>query len=156
MAARNLGNPIETVVRLRSKDTGFPEAQRIVLWSIFERVRSGLKARGLITYAELFSRLATAILKAKNVPLTDYAVIDEAQDISIAHLRFFAALGANRPNALLFAGDLGQRILPAIHSRGGLSASIFADARAPCALTTALPIKSASKRIDYSGQRLPT
>lgn len=38
------------------------------------------------------------------------SVVDEAQDISIAHLRFFAALGADRPNALFFAGDLGQRI----------------------------------------------
>ena len=40
----------------------------------------------------------------------DFAVVDEAQDISVAHLRFFAALGAGRPNALFFAGDLGQRI----------------------------------------------
>jgi superfamily I DNA/RNA helicase len=40
----------------------------------------------------------------------DYAVVDEAQDISVAHLRFLAALGAKRPNALFFAGDLGQRI----------------------------------------------
>jgi superfamily I DNA/RNA helicase len=30
--------------------------------------------------------------------------------IGIAHLRFFSALGASRPNALFFAGDLGQRI----------------------------------------------
>ena len=96
------------VVRLGRK-TRLPEAQRTVLWSIFERVRSGLKARELITYAELFSRLAAAILKVKNEPF-DYAVVDEAQDISIAHMRFFAALGANRPNALFFAGDLGQRI----------------------------------------------
>ena len=36
--------------------------------------------------------------------------MDEAQDISVAHLRFFAALGGGRPNALFFAGDLGQRI----------------------------------------------
>ena len=43
-------------------------------------------------------------------PPFDYAVVDEAQDLSIPHLRFFAALGANRPNALFFAGDLGQRI----------------------------------------------
>src|SRR5204863_5566620 len=35
---------------------------------------------------------------------------DEAQDISVAHLRFFAALGAARPNGLFFASDLGQRI----------------------------------------------
>jgi hypothetical protein len=96
------------VVRLGRKSR-LPEAQRTVLWSIFERVRSSLKTRGLITYAELFSALAAAIPKARNVPF-EYAVVDEAQDISISHLRFLAALGANRPNALFFAGDLGQRI----------------------------------------------
>jgi superfamily I DNA/RNA helicase len=30
--------------------------------------------------------------------------------MGVPHLRFLAALGANRPNALFFAGDLGQRI----------------------------------------------
>jgi superfamily I DNA/RNA helicase len=40
----------------------------------------------------------------------DFAVVDEAQDVSIAHVRFLAALGDGRPNALFFAGDLGQRI----------------------------------------------
>ena len=40
----------------------------------------------------------------------DYAVIDEAQDIDVAQLRFLAALGGGRPNSLFFAGDLGQRI----------------------------------------------
>jgi superfamily I DNA/RNA helicase len=80
-----------------------------VLWSIFERIRVGLKARHLITHAQLFSTLATSIATNKNA-VFDYAVVDEAQDISIAHVRFFAALGAGRPNALFFAGDLGQRI----------------------------------------------
>ena len=46
---------------------------------------------------------------SKNPPF-DFAVVDEAQDLSISHLRFFAALGGTRPNALFFAGDLGQRI----------------------------------------------
>src|SRR5207247_1062441 len=40
----------------------------------------------------------------------DFAVIDEGQDLCPAHLRLFAALGGGRPNALFFAGDLGQRI----------------------------------------------
>jgi superfamily I DNA/RNA helicase len=40
----------------------------------------------------------------------DFVVVDEAQDISVTHLRFLAALGGGRPNALFFAGDLGQRI----------------------------------------------
>jgi len=79
------------------------------LWDIFERVRVELKARKLITTAELFTVLAGAIAKSKNV-VFDYAVVDEAQDISVAHARFLAALGGGRANALFFAGDLGQRI----------------------------------------------
>jgi len=37
-------------------------------------------------------------------------VIDEAQDLSVAQLRFLAAMGGGRRDALFFAGDLGQRI----------------------------------------------
>ena len=96
------------VARLGRK-TRLPEAQRTVLWSIFERVRAGLKARQLITHAEMFSSLAAVLSKSKNA-VFDFAVVDEAQDISVAHLRFFAALGGGRANALFFAGDLGQRI----------------------------------------------
>lgn len=96
------------VVRLGRK-TRIPEAQRKVLWSIFEKVRADLEKRGLMTYAELFSSLASAIAKSKKI-VFDFAVVDEAQDVSVAHVRFFAALGGNRPDALFFAGDLGQRI----------------------------------------------
>ena len=96
------------VARLGRK-TRLPEQQRVVLWSIFDRVRSGLAARKLVTYPGLFSRLVPAMAHSKNMPF-DFAVVDEAQDIAISHLRFFAALGGNRPNALFFAGDLGQRI----------------------------------------------
>jgi hypothetical protein len=46
------------VARLGRK-TRLPEAQRTVLWSIFERVRAELKRRKLVTHAELFSSLAT-------------------------------------------------------------------------------------------------
>jgi superfamily I DNA/RNA helicase len=96
------------VARLGRK-TRLPEAQRSALWSIFERVRSGLQERNLTTHAGLFTALAAAMAKSKN-PAFDFAVVDEAQDISVAHLRFFAALGADKPNALFFAGDVGQRI----------------------------------------------
>jgi len=96
------------VARLGRK-TRLPEPQRAALWSIFEKVRAELNARQLMTQAELFTSLAVALSKSKNV-VFDFAVVDEAQDISVAHLRFFAALGGNRPNALFFAGDLGQRI----------------------------------------------
>ncbi len=96
------------VVRLGRK-TRLSEPQRAVLWSIFERVRAALQSRQLVTYAQLFTSLAAAISHGNKV-VFDFAVVDEAQDISPAHLRFFAALGAGRPNALFFTGDLGQRI----------------------------------------------
>jgi superfamily I DNA/RNA helicase len=80
-----------------------------VLWSIFERVRSGLIAQKLTTHASMFTALAGALAAGKLSPF-EYAVVDEAQDISVAHLRFLAALGGTRPDALFFAGDLGQRI----------------------------------------------
>jgi len=108
--AWQLGNweAYRDVVRLGRK-TRLPEAQRVILWSIFERVRAGLQEHKLITHAALFTALATTLSTNKNV-VFDFAVVDEAQDISVAHLRFFAALGGSRPNSLFFAGDLGQRI----------------------------------------------
>ena len=48
------------VVRLGAQDAAAGN-QRVVLWSIFERVRSALNAPRLITYADLFSRLATKL-----------------------------------------------------------------------------------------------
>ncbi len=96
------------VARLGRK-TRLPEAERKILWSIFERVRAGLQARVLITRAQMFTALAVEVAKTKNV-VFDFAVVDEAQDLSPAHLWLLAALGGDRPNALFFAGDLGQRI----------------------------------------------
>ena len=96
------------VMRLGRK-TRLPEKRREVLWSIFDRVRSNLKARDLVTHSGLFSRLASRLEEKKQPPF-DFAVVDEAQDVSVAQLRFLAALGAGRPNSLFFAGDLGQRI----------------------------------------------
>ncbi|MDU7588381.1 MAG: 3'-5' exonuclease, partial [Acidovorax sp.] len=86
-----------------------PEPQRAVLWAIFEQVQNALAEQKLITHAGLFTRLATTLAGSKHPPF-DFAVVDEAQDLSVAHLRFLAALGAKRPDALFFAGDLGQRI----------------------------------------------
>ncbi len=96
-------------VRRLGRKTRLPEPQRAMLWTIFDCVRAQLNERGLITYAGLFSRLAVQIAESKQPPF-DFAVVDEAQDVSVAQLRFLAALGANQPNGLFFAGDLGQRI----------------------------------------------
>ncbi|TXT21445.1 MAG: UvrD/REP helicase [Gallionellaceae bacterium] len=115
------------VARLGRK-TRLPEAQRVVLWSVFERVRVGLQERKLITHAQLFTALAAALVASKNV-VFDFAVVDEAQDISVAHLRFFAALGGSRANALFFAGDLGQRIFQQPFSWKGIGVDIRGRSR---------------------------
>lgn len=96
------------VVRLGRK-TRLPESHRQTLWAIFEKVQRALQSRGLVTYADMFSKLAIRLAGSDNRPF-DFAVIDEAQDVSVAQLRFLAALGAENENSLFFAGDLGQRI----------------------------------------------
>lgn len=104
------------VPRLGRK-TRLPEKQREVLWEIFGQMRSSLAERGLITEAQMLSRL-------KNAPF-EFIVVDEAQDISVPQLRFLAASGAK----LFFAGDLGQRIFQPPFSWKGLGAMCVADLR---------------------------
>ncbi|PYO01729.1 MAG: DNA helicase [Candidatus Rokuibacteriota bacterium] len=96
------------VARLGRK-TRLPEQQRQALWAIFERVRVRLNERRLVTQADLYSRLAARLATGERPPY-DFVVVDEAQDVSVAQLRFVAALAGGRPDALFFAGDLGQRI----------------------------------------------
>ena len=101
-------NAYRDVARLGRK-TRLAETQRVILWSIFEQVLEALKKKGLMTQSAMFTALASQITNSNNLPF-DFCVVDEAQDISISQLRFFAALSRNRTNALFFAGDLGQRI----------------------------------------------
>jgi len=96
------------VARLGRK-TRLPEAQRKVLWSIFERVQIELKVLNQVTMPEVFTTLAEKFAESDKL-IFDHAIVDEAQDIGVAHLRFLAGIGGSRPNALFFAGDLGQRI----------------------------------------------
>jgi len=96
-------------VQRLGRKTRLPERQREVLWSVFSHVRTQLTARGLVTQSEIYGRLASGLAKGTHAPF-EHVVIDEAQDVSVAQLRFLAALGADRPNCLFFAGDLGQRI----------------------------------------------
>ncbi len=96
-------------VQRLGRKTRLTEKQRELLWSIFSRVRSALAEQGKSTEPGMFARLAAQVTEAARPPF-DFCVIDEAQDIGVAELRFLAALGGGRPTALFFAGDLGQRI----------------------------------------------
>lgn len=95
------------VARLGRK-TRLSEAQRRLLWSIFEKLIAQLSARKLWTSAGMFTALALRMKDAKHPPF-DFVVVDESQDLSVSQLKFLAALGPT-PDALFFAGDLGQRI----------------------------------------------
>ncbi len=96
------------VMRL-GRRTRLAEAQREVLWSIFSAVRQGLDERGLLTEPSLFRHLERHFAGTAHPPF-EFCVIDEAQDIGVAELRFLAVIGGGRPDSLFFAGDLGQRI----------------------------------------------
>ncbi len=110
-------------VRRLGRKTRLAETQRKALWAIFEHVLTTLQQEGRITQAGVLSQVADK-LRAGARPPYDFAVVDEAQDISIPELRFLAALGGGRPDSLFFAGDLGQRIFQQPFSWSALGVEI--------------------------------
>jgi hypothetical protein len=83
--------------------------QRERLWPVFAAVRASLAKRGLATWPDIFSRTAVQYASRTDKPFT-HIVVDEAQDLGVAELRFLSAIAPSSPDALFFAGDLGQRI----------------------------------------------
>ena len=83
--------------------------QRERLWPVFIAVRASLAKRGLATWADIFGRTAAYYANRDTKPFT-HIVADESQDLGVAELRFLAAIPPRSPDALFFAGDVGQRI----------------------------------------------
>jgi superfamily I DNA/RNA helicase len=96
------------VVRLGRK-TRLKEPQREIAWLIFKKVKSALRTKQLITLSEMFCELAAFYSTNVSRPF-EYLIVDEAQDVSVAQLKFLSVIGKDRGNGLFFAGDLGQRI----------------------------------------------
>jgi hypothetical protein len=82
--------------------------QREKLWPVMEAARRALAARGLLTPSQLYAAVEASCRARDEKPFT-HVIVDEAQDLGVAELRMMGAL-ASGPNALFFAGDLGQRI----------------------------------------------
>ena len=112
----------------RGQKTRLAESHRESIWPIFVAIRERLAKDGLITTAQMFNELARQLAKRTSPPY-DYAVIDEAQDLSVPQLRFLAALGGDRPDSLFFAGDQGQRIFQAPFSWKSLGVDIRGRSR---------------------------
>ncbi|QFR34411.1 3'-5' exonuclease [Ancylobacter sp. TS-1] len=96
------------VPRLGRK-TRLGQKQREAAWMAFAVVRNHLRQAGLVTWADIYARLTRRMLDGYALPYT-HLVVDEAQDLSVAQVRFLAAAGGARPDALFLTGDLGQRI----------------------------------------------
>ena len=127
--------------------------QREALWPIFREVREALAVEGAVTGAEMFLRLAGDIRSGAR--RYDFAVVDEAQDLSVVEARFLAALAGDRPNALSSrATSASASSRPP--SRGRRSGSTFAGASSRCGSTTAPPTKSVAKPIACCPARSPT
>jgi hypothetical protein len=101
-----------------------------VLWEVFEHMRSSLAGQRLVTEAGLTHELAEHFAAGAARPF-DFAIVDEAQDLSAPQLRFLGALAGDQPNyssspATSASGSSNSR------SRGSRSASTCAGARAAC------------------------
>ncbi|MCC6198348.1 MAG: DEAD/DEAH box helicase [Burkholderiales bacterium] len=115
-------------VRRLGRKTRLSEAQRTAVWEVFARAREKLRADNRVTPSDLFSRLATHYASGAKVPY-EHVVVDEAQDLGVAQLRFLAALGGQSRNGLFFAGDLGQRIFQTPFSWKELGVDVRGRAR---------------------------
>ena len=121
-------------VQRLGRKTRLAEKQRELLWSIFSWVRSALGEQGKLTEPGMFARVAAKMAEAPHPPF-DFCVIDEAQDIGVAELRFLAAVGGGRPNSLFLGGDLGQRLryraAPALRRLHPRARPVASDGRRP-------------------------
>ena len=97
--------------------------QRERLWPVFEAVRTALNAERYTTWAQVFTGPADGLADRSRKPF-DHIVLDEAQDLAPAELRFFAALAPTGPDALFLAGDMGQRIFQHPYSWASLGVDV--------------------------------
>jgi hypothetical protein len=97
--------------------------QRAQLWPVFESVRQALAAERFTTWASVFTGLADR-LDGKDAKPFEHVLLDEAQDLAPAELRFFAALAPKVPDGLFLAGDIGQRIFQHPYSWASLGVDV--------------------------------
>jgi superfamily I DNA/RNA helicase len=109
-----------TIPRLGRRTRLGPQ-QRESAWAVFDHVRKFLSGRNLTTWPELYHRLVERIDQGELLPFS-HVVVDEAHDLSLAQVRFLAAMARTRADAVFLAGDIGQRIfhLPFSWARLGL------------------------------------
>ncbi len=97
--------------------------QRERLWPVFARARELLAGQMRYTPATVFGEVAAYYRHRDARPFT-HIVVDEAQDLGVPELKMIAAIAPDDPQALFFAGDLGQRIFQEPFSWLGLGIDV--------------------------------
>ncbi|MEL6709366.1 MAG: 3'-5' exonuclease [Pseudomonadota bacterium] len=97
--------------------------QREMLWPVFERAKAILASQLRFTAASIFGVVAEHYRDRLDKPFT-HIIVDEAQDLGVPELKMISAIATSEPEALFFAGDLGQRIFQEPFSWLGLGIDI--------------------------------
>jgi hypothetical protein len=112
-----------SVVERMGRKSRLGPNQRARLWPVFAAVREALATERYTTWADVFTGLATA-LESRHTKPFDHVIVDEAQDLAPAELRFFAALAPVGPDSLFLSGDIGQRIFQHPYSWASLGVDV--------------------------------
>lgn len=97
--------------------------QRERLWPVFERARAILAGQHRYTPASVFGKVAVYYKDRPSKPFS-HIIVDEAQDLGVPELKMLSAIAPKEPEALFFAGDLGQRIFQEPFSWLGLGIDV--------------------------------
>lgn len=98
-------------VRVARTGRGTPlnRRQRQELWKVFAQFRATTQIDGQLSFPEV-AALAAEILEAREAPIADHVLVDEAQDLNPLHWQLLRALVAEGRNDLFIAEDSHQRI----------------------------------------------
>lgn len=83
--------------------------QRERIWPVFVQTRELLQSQGVDSWSGIFAAVTDYFARRDHKPFS-HIIVDEAQDLGVPELRMLSAIAEDNPDALFFAGDLGQRI----------------------------------------------
>lgn len=110
----SLGEYMEA--RRPGREVPLDASAREHVWELMTMWDRELRQLGLVTFADITNR-ACSVLESQDDPLYRCAIVDEAQDLTLAQLRLvLEALprgsSADLPDTLMLVGDGAQRIYP--------------------------------------------
>ncbi len=106
----------------KGRKTSLQGNDRSILWPVFEKVRQTLSRNKLVTWNQLCTDAASVLQSVG--PIFTHVLVDEAQLLGPAELRFVRALAHQSENDLFFALDGNQRIYSRQPAWSGLGIDI--------------------------------